>query len=123
MAIDPPCVSRLFNSSAASQAAGRSRMVPNRPEALAICEVWSEKRADVRDRPFSFGERIRASGELLTKLCKLSGKKLVLEVRIKRRIDRDQARETFGLILPSRKVFVLSSDRVLSDKKSRHQIS
>jgi hypothetical protein len=98
------------------------------PDALnpsLICEVWSDKRIVKRDEAHRFGERIQASADLLKMLCKRTQKDLVLEVSIKRRLNRTYSsgiKDDMGPVPPSRKIFVLSSNGVLRDKDKKYQV-
>ncbi|HWQ91035.1 MAG TPA: hypothetical protein VN673_05135, partial [Clostridia bacterium] len=89
-----------------------------------ICEVWSEKTHNPHEEPFRHGQRNAASCKLLRKLCALTGKELIIEVRISRSKHRDRhnREEDIGYIPASHKIFTLSSNGVLKDRDKSYQL-
>ncbi|HWX22687.1 MAG TPA: ATP-binding protein [Candidatus Binatia bacterium] len=89
------------------------------------CEVWSEKTINPREEPFRHGQRNAASCRLLKKLCALTGKELIIEVRISRTEHRSRYSRRdndFGYIPPSHKIFILSSNGILTDKDKSYKL-
>jgi len=96
----------------------------NEREPLLRSETWSEEkrwRRGEREEAFRHGVRLCASIKLLKQLCVTTGKDLIIEVQISRREEhsRDSA---YGYLEPSHKVFIFSSDGVLKDGPTSHQL-
>lgn len=89
-----------------------------------ISELWSEYNQDERDKPYREGARICGAVTELSRLCGLLGKDLVFSVEIDRLSRRYRGSPTYDAMLvpPSHKIFILSSDGKLKDKRESHQI-
>jgi hypothetical protein len=91
-----------------------------------VCEIWSEPtdRSQYPD-PTRAGQRMTARVDLLKTLCQKTGKELIFLVNIERREHRHSAsrdENDVGLIPPSHKVFILSSNGNLRDSTKNHKI-
>ena len=60
----------------------------------------------------------------IERLCALTGKELVIEVRIRRSKHRDRysGEEDLGYIPASHKIFIFSSNGILTDKDKSYRI-
>lgn len=99
--------------------------LPNAREPSVVSEVWSDKCADERDKPYRFGERIHASLDVLKTLCVKTRMDLIFEVLIERRLDRrySAARtDRMDPVPPSRKIFILSADGILREKQKQFRL-
>jgi hypothetical protein len=94
-------------------------------EIVLVNEIWSEKKAQQRDRPVKSGERICASTDILKKLCIVFERDLIISVRIERQRHhsyRSGAKIDDTQIPPSHKIFIFSTKGVLQDANRSYKL-
>ena len=91
---------------------------------VVVSEVWSNQRLGRGDEPCRFGQRIRASLDLLKQLCRQSGQDLIFCVEIRRAVHHSVRTEDGAANYGPRsfKIFLFSHDGILQDAEQNHRL-
>jgi len=89
------------------------------------CEIWSVNQDEERDASYRHGNRMFSSLDFLLELCSLLKKELVIRVQLDRNLRgsyRSRSDNGYTYVPPNSKVYILSADGKLRDKRKCYQL-
>jgi hypothetical protein len=97
--------------------------IPGNQQPVLAVDIWSDQRESRHASFTRSGQRVFASVDLLKLACSRFGRSLVIDVEIRRSMERGGYEGSdFSRLPPSKKVFILDSNGILRDTKTHYQL-